>query len=335
MYCSPKKDVLKKLCAAVLFGGLLLTGTSVLGGCGGSSEEGGGNQASDKPEIALIMKSLANEFFVDMADGAREHRREHAGQYDLIINGIKNESDLGNQVSLVEQMIARGVDAIVIAPADSEALVPVLKRAKEAGIVVINIDNKLDAGTLKRAGVHIPYVGPNNRKGARMVGERLAEELSRGDEVAILEGIPTAFNAQQRLQGFTEAMNASGMEIVDVQSGAWEQEKANTIAAAMLREHRGLDALLCSNDNMALGAAAAVRRAGLTEQVTIVGFDNIDAAQQLIREGRMLATADQHADQLAVYGIEQALAIVGGEETPEDRETPVDLITIADLNEDE
>lgn len=334
MHCRRKRDVLKEMYAVVLLSGVLLAGTGILAGCGGSSEEGGESQTNDKPQVALIMKSLANEFFVTMAEGARDHQREHSGQYELIVNGIKNESDLGNQVSLVEQMIARGVDVIVIAPADSKALVPVLKRAREAGIVVVNIDNKLDSGTLEQAGVHVPFVGPNNRTGARMVGQRLAEELSEGDEVAILEGIPTAFNAQQRLQGFQEAMKAADVDIVDVQSGAWEQGKANTVAAAMLREHPGLDALLCSNDNMALGAAAAVRQAGMTEQVAIVGFDNIDAAQQLIREGRMLATADQHADRLAVYGIEQALAILEGEEAPEDRETPVDLITIEDLSED-
>lgn len=331
-------DKRKKGGAAVLLGVMLLVGAGALAGCGDSAEEGsqrqagGQNSASEKPEVALIMKSMANEFFVTMAEGARAHHREHDGQYDLIVNGIKNETDLGQQTSLVEQMIARRVDAIVIAPADSKALVPVLKKAKNAGIVVVNIDNKLDAGTLERAGVHIPFVGPNNRKGARKVGRRLAQELSEGDEVAILEGIPTAFNAQQRLAGFREAMKEAGVQIVDVQSGSWEQGKANTVAAAMLRAHPGLDALLCSNDNMALGAAAAVEQAGLTEQVTIVGFDNIDAARKLIREGSMLATADQHASRLAVYGIEQALDILGGAKTPDNRETPVDVITVADVS---
>ena len=331
MHCLRKENLLKGHSGTILLIVLFVAAMSALGGCGGTQEENGEEASSSKPQVALIMKSLANEFFVSMAEGAREHHRQHSSQYDLIINGIKNESDLGGQVSLVEQMIARGVDIIIIAPADSKALVPVLQRAKEAGIVVVNIDNKLDAGTMKRAGVQIPFVGPNNRKGARMVGQRLAQELNQGDEVAILEGIPTAFNAQQRLKGFQEAMKSAGIKVVDVQSGAWEQGKANTVAAAMLREHPGLDALLCSNDNMALGAAAAVRQAGLSEQVTVVGFDNIDAARQLIEEGGMLATADQHADQLAVYGIEQGLAILGGGKTLENRETPVDVITISDL----
>ena len=310
---------------------LLLAGLAMtaFGGCETSEE----SDQDDKPTIALVMKSLANEFFATMAEGAEAHHAAHENQYNLIVNGIRNESDLSQQVALVEQMIARGADAIVIAPADSRALVPVLQKAEQAGLVVVNIDNKLDDETLAEAGLQVPFVGPDNAKGARMVGEALAEALQSGDQVAILEGIPTAFNAQQRRQGFEEAMQEAGIEVVDVQSGEWEQGKANTVASAMLREHPGLDALLCSNDNMALGAAAAVKQAGKGDQVAVVGFDNIEAVQEMIRDGRVLATADQHADQLAVFGIEYALQILGGEATPEDKETPVDLVTVADLAE--
>lgn len=301
---------------------------AALSGCG-PADEGAGE--GERPRIALIMKSLANEFFVTMAEGARQHQREHSDEYELIVNGIKDESDLSQQVALVEQMIASGVDAIVIAPADSRALVPVLKRAQDAGIVVVNIDNKLDEQTLERAGTEIPFVGPDNRAGARMVGEALARHLEPGDPVAILEGIPTAFNAQQRRQGFEEAMRDAGMRVVSVQSGQWEQSRANTVASAMLREHPDLKAILASNDNMALGAATAVRQAGRSGEVAIVGFDNISAIQGMLEDGRVLATADQHGDQLAVFGIEYALQILRGEATPQDRETPVDLVTAEDV----
>ncbi|MBW3628424.1 MAG: sugar ABC transporter substrate-binding protein [Gemmatimonadetes bacterium] len=304
---------------------LAILGTLAAAGCG--SSEGEDAAGEGKPRIALIMKSLANEFFVTMADGAREHQRANAARYDLVVNGIKDENDLTQQVALVEQMLASGVDAIVIAPADSRALVPVLKKAHDAGVVVINIDNKLDEQTLERAGVEIPFVGPDNRAGARMVGEALAKHLRPGDPVAILEGIPTAFNAQQRRLGFEDAMRAAGMKIVAVQSAQWEQSRANTVASAILREHPGLKAILASNDNMALGAASAIRQAGRDGEVAVVGFDNISAVRQMLQEGRVLATADQHADQLAVFGIEYALRMLDGEARPEGRETPVDLVT--------
>src|SRR5262245_35092244 len=199
--------------------------------CG--SPPSGGGTAPKIPRIALVMKSLANEFFVRMAEGAKTHQTANAGKYTLIVNGIRNESDLGQQVALVEQLMAQGVDAIVIAPADSRALVPVLAKALKQRIVVVNIDNKLDEPTLTQAGIDVPFVGPDNRAGAKTVGAALAARLTRGDQVAILEGIPTAFNAQQRRLGFEDAMRDAGMQVVSVQSAQWEQDRANVVAAAM------------------------------------------------------------------------------------------------------
>lgn len=283
--------------------------------------------SSGKPKVALVMKSLANEFFQTMAEGAKKHQAAHAADYDLVVNGIKNETDLTEQVGLVEQMVAQGVQAIVIAPADSKALVTVLKRAKDAGVLVINIDNKLDADTLKQAGLQIPFVGPDNRAGANAVGEVLAKNLKAGDEVAIIEGVTTAFNGQQRKAGFEDAMNVAGMKIVSTQSGQWEMEKANGVAAGILAANPNVKALLCANDNMALGAAAAVQAAGKAGQVQIVGFDNIAALKPLLADGRVLATANQHGDQLAVFGIEAALKILKDKSTPADQQTPVDVVT--------
>jgi ribose transport system substrate-binding protein len=282
---------------------------------------------SGKPKVALVMKSLANEFFQTMAEGAKKHQAAHAAEYDLVVNGIKNETDLAEQVGLVEQMVAQGVQAIVIAPADSKALVTVLKRAKDASVLVINIDNKLDADTLKQAGLAVPFVGPDNRAGARAVGEVLAKKLKAGDEVAIIEGVTTAFNAQQRKAGYEDAMNAAGIKIVSSQSGQWEMEKANGVAAGILAANPNVKALLCANDNMALGAAAAVQAAGKAGQIQIVGFDNIAALKPLLADGRVLATADQHGDQLAVFGIEAALKALKDKASPADQQTPVDVVT--------
>jgi ribose transport system substrate-binding protein len=306
---------------------ILATSFAMLALLTSSCQKSGSPSASAKPTIALVMKSLANEFFSTMAKGAKKHQEEHAADYDLIVNGIKNETDLGEQVNLVEEMIAQQVNAIVIAPADSKALVTVLKRAKDAGILVVNIDNKLDAGVLKEAGLSVPFVGPDNRAGAHKVGEALAKRLNKGDQVAVIEGVPTAFNGQQRRLGFEDAMKAAGMNIVTEQSGNWEMDKANTVAAAILNEQPDLKAILCANDNMALGAVAAIQAAGKTGKVLVVGFDDIGAIRPMLADGRVVATANQHADQLAVFGIEAALKILKGEAPPADQTTAVDLVT--------
>jgi ribose transport system substrate-binding protein len=296
-----------------------------------SNEKGSVEPMQDRPAVALIMKSLANEFFVNMANGAEQHQLQHADQYELIVNGLKDESDLTQQVSLIEQMTARGVDIIVIAPADSRALIPSIKRAVNSGIVVVNIDNKLDSALMAEVALSVPFVGPDNREGAQVVGSYLAEKLTQGDKVAIIGGISTAFNAEQRQKGFEDAMGDVGATIVSVQAGNWEQGKASTIAAALISENPDLKAFLCSNDNMAIGAIAAVRQAGMTGDIHVVGFDNIDATHELLKNGELLATVDQYGDKLAIYGIEYALQILRDGIVPADRKTPLSLVTAADL----
>lgn len=305
---------------------ILLIAVALLAGCNQKSAPPA-SSSGGKPRIALVMKSLANEFFKTMEDGARAHQQAHTADYELLASGTKDELDVSRQVELVEQMIAQRVDAIVIAPADSKALIAVCKKARDAGIVVINIDNKLDAGVLAERNLKIPFVGPDNRKGARMAGEYLANQLKPDDEVAIIEGAPAAFNAIQRKAGFEDAARAAGLNVVSSQSGAWETAKANQVAAAVITERPGLKAFLCANDSMALGAVAALKAAGKSNQVRVAGFDNISAIQQLVRDGKVLATVDQHGDQIAVYGIEYALDILKNKSAPADRETPVDLIT--------
>ncbi|MEX5587134.1 MULTISPECIES: sugar ABC transporter substrate-binding protein [Pseudomonas] len=289
-------------------------------------------QAEDKPKVALVMKSLANEFFRTMEDGAKDYQKQHPNDFDLVANGIKDESDTGNQIRIVEQMIATGADALVIAPADSKALVPVIKRAMDAGITVVNIDNRLDPEVLKSKNLSVPFVGPDNRKGARLVGDYLAKEkLKAGDQVGIIEGVPTTTNAQQRTAGFKDAMDAAQMKVVSVQSGNWEIDKGNAVAAAMLNEYPELKALLAGNDSMALGAVSAVRAAGKTGQVQVVGYDNINAIKPMLKDGRVLATLDQDAKKQAVYGIQAALQMIKGEKPEVDADnviqTPVELIT--------
>jgi ribose transport system substrate-binding protein len=292
-------------------------------------------QAGRKPKVALVMKSLANEFFLTMENGAKNYQKHSANRFDLITNGIRNETDTAAQINIVEQMINSKVDAIVLAPADSKALVPVVKKAVDAGIIVVNIDNRLDPEVVKSKDLNVPFVGPDNRKGAEKVGDYLAQRLKGGEEVGIIEGVSTTTNAQQRTAGFKDAMQRVGAKVDSVQSGEWEIDKGNAIASAMLNHYPNLKALLCGNDNMALGAVSAVRAAGKQGKVYVVGYDNIGAIRPMLKDGRVLATADQYAAKQAVFGIDVALKAIDGRKKQSDLsqvvETPVDLVTKAGL----
>lgn len=288
-------------------------------------------ESPEKPKVALVMKSLANEFFLTMEDGAKAYQKEHSADFDLISNGIKDETDTAGQTRIVEQMILAKVNALVIAPSDSKAMVPVIKKAVDAGITVINIDNQLDPAIVKSKNISVPFVGPDNRKGARLVGEYLAKQLKAGDEVGIIEGVSTTTNAQQRTAGFKDAMDAAQIKVVSLQSGDWEIDKGNKVAASILSEYPDVKALLAGNDSMAVGAVSAVRAAGKAGQVQVVGYDNINAIKPMLKDGRVLATADQYAAKQAVFGIETALKIIKGEKVDSGTngviETPVELVT--------
>ena len=309
---------------------LLAAGLMFLAGCSPNTTDDDATEVT-KPKVALIMKSLANEFFVTMADAAESHQAQRQESYELIVNGIKNESDLAQQVALVDQMIGIGVNAIVIAPADSKVLVPALARARANDIHVVNIDNRLDQDVLGEYELQIPFIGPNNRKGARDVGNFALEQLGEGANVVILEGVTTAQNAIDRRLGFEDAVSAHGANLVTKQSAAWDQTKAAEMTAAILVSHSNVDLIMAANDNMALGAASAVTFANLDHDVSIVGFDNISAIHPLLLDGRVLATVEQYGDQFAVNGIELALEMIEGSTELIDRETPLVVISRVDI----
>ena len=132
----------------------------------------------DKPVVGLVMKSLANEFFMNMLEGAEAHEAER-GDYQLEAVGMQSETDIETQINAVENFITQGVDAIVIAPADSRALVPPLKRAMEAGITVVNFDVALDEAPRSRTTSSWPSWAPTTARARGSPGRRWPRSWGR------------------------------------------------------------------------------------------------------------------------------------------------------------
>ncbi|MCC8402735.1 substrate-binding domain-containing protein [Paraburkholderia sp. MMS20-SJTN17] len=284
-----------------------------------------------KPKIALVLKSLPDPFSVAMVNAARNYQDHFSTQFNLTIRGTVKQTDTGAQIRMVEEMIKAKMNAIVLAPTDSKALIPVVARAIKAGIITITIDNPLDDKAQAAARISVPFVGPNNRSGAKQVGDYLAKWLKPGDQVGIIEGISVTRNAQQRTAGSRDAMEAASIEVVAVEPGNWEYGKGRDVAAKMLADHPQLRALLCGNDNMAMGAVDAIRDAGREGGVYVTGYDAIDAIKPLLADGRVLATMNQFADRQAVFGIDFALKAVTERRKQRDLspliETPLQLVT--------
>ncbi|SFC86690.1 sugar ABC transporter substrate-binding protein [Tropicimonas isoalkanivorans] len=301
-----------KLAAAAATGIALLSGTAFA--------------QDDKPVVGLVMKSLANEFFQNMLEGAKEHEKAR-GDYELKAVGMQNETDFESQINAVDTFITQGVDAIVIAPADSRAMVRPLKKAIEAGIVVVNFDVALDEEAKKEQGVELAFVGPDNRGGAEMAGDALGSKLGEGGKVVIIEGNPGADNATQRRLGFEDSVAEYKLDLLDSRTAHWETEEANTVFSNMLTANPDVQGVMAANDSMAIGVVKALESAG-RDDILVVGFDNIPAVGPMIEDGRMLATVDQFGTDMAANAIDLALEVVAGGPALEGWvKTPIELVT--------
>ncbi|WP_195818871.1 sugar ABC transporter substrate-binding protein [Roseobacter sp. MH60115] len=281
--------------------------------------------ADDKPVVGLIMKSLANEFFQNMLAGAEAHA-EKRGDYELRAVGMQNETDFESQINAVENFITQGVDAIVVAPADSKAMVRPLKRAMEAGIVVINFDVALDEGAKEQQGVELAFVGPDNRGGAKLAGDALGTALGEGAKVVIIEGNPGADNATQRRLGFEDAVAEHKLNLLDSRTAHWETEEANQVFATMLTANPDIQGVMAANDSMAIGVVKALESAGRSD-IKVVGFDAIPAVLPMIEDGRLLASVDQFGQEMAANSIDLALDVLaGGPQLEGWVKTPIELV---------
>lgn len=315
------------------FFAVAVMGTMALSGCGQENTGGTGDADSapdGKPTVGLVMKSLGNQYFQAMQEGAKEFADED-GSFELKTVGTQSETDITGQVEAVNNLVTQGVDALVVAPADSRALVAPLIEAAAQGIEIVNIDVKLDDDALAEADLDIPFVGPDNVDGARQAGNALAQEIGEDGKVAIIEGIEGAANAEQRKEGFNDAVEEGGLELVESSSANWETDEANTLFANMLSAHPEIEGVMAANDSMALGVLSALESAGKLGDIKVVSFDNLPEVHPYLDSGDLLATVDQFGSEQAADGIRVALDMVNGEEPDEDWvKTDIKLITAKD-----
>ncbi len=289
-----------------------------------------GNTADSKYRIALVMKALSNPFFHSMEVGAREEAKKL--DVDLLVQGTNKETDVAQQINLVENFITQQVNAIVIAPASSSGLVPVLHRAKSQGITVVNIDNPLDEATMKQMGFSCPFAGSDNALGAALAAHDLVAAMGGIGEVAILEGIPGVINAELRKKGAGRVFaSESGIKVVASQTAEWETEQAYNVFTNMLTAHPNLRGLFASNDNMALGAIRAIDAVGKKGQIVITSYDNLQAAQEAVLAGTLHSTIDQHPELMGAYGVRAAKDILDGKQVPNLIATPLEVIDYRSL----
>ena len=277
-------------------------------------------------KLALVVKTRNNPFFSPMIAQA-ESEAKKLGMM-LEVQAPAQETDKEKQFAIVQDLTARKVDAILIAPADSKAIVPALKKAEESGITVINIDNRVDAGAARSAALKpLPYVGADNEAGGKLAGEAMLKALNNKGKVAVLEGIRGADNAEARKRGFQSAVEGK-LDIVASETANWDTQQAYAKTQAILASQPDVQGIFCANDKMALGTIKAISEAGKKGKITVIGYDNIPDVKPYLKSGEMKGTIDQHPDLMGRYGVRMAVGTLT-KTTPAGREllVPLQVVT--------
>ena len=282
------------------------------------------------PRVALIMKTLTNPFFVDMEHGARQAEKEMP--VDLRVKTAMQETSIEQQIQLVEQEIQAQAKAIVIAPGDSTRLVPVLKKAQDMGIHIVNLDNRLSAEAMAAIGMQpVPFISVNNEEGAYQAAKFIADQISQPTEAAIIEGIRSANNAQQRKRGAERAFQENpNLRIVATETANWKIDEGYEVAQSIFKAHPHIGVVFCANDMMAIGVMKYLQEAGKTK-VLVAGFDALEEAKTAIRLGQLSVTVDQQAAQQGYMGVMAALQLLKGETPSLELEVEAKLVTAQSL----
>ncbi len=283
--------------------------------------------------IGLSVLTLTNPFFQDIADNLRAEARQHG--YEVAL--VSGEFDAARQQNQVKDFIIQKVAAIVLCPCDSKAIGPVIQEANAAGIPVFTCD----IACLAPGAEVVTHVATDNYSGGKQAAQAMIEALGRGGgKVAILDHKPVE-SCQLRVKGFKEVIAAYNRDrvvgkvtIVAELPGGGAKDQGYKAAEDLLQAHADLAGIFAINDPSALGARAALEKAGRAEQVKLIGFDGQPEGKQAIKHGWIYADPIQFPDRI---GRETARVIAHyfeGDKVPPEILIPTDLYRRADAEKD-
>ena len=273
----------------------------------------------EKITLGLSLSTLNNPFFVTLQEGAQQAADELG--VELIV--VDAQDDPAKEATNLEDLIQRGVDALLINPTDADAVVPSVQKANEAGIPVLTADRSASGGEI------VSHIASDNVAGGRMAAEFLCNALGGKGKVVELEGIPGTSAARDRGKGFNEYMqeNCPDIEIVARQTANFNRAEGLSVFENILQAQPEIDGVFAHNDEMILGAIQAAQAAGRADEIIFVGFDAIDDAVQAVKEGTLAATIAQQPAEMGRLGVETAVKYLKGEEVPEFIPVPLQLVT--------
>jgi ribose transport system substrate-binding protein len=289
--------------------------------------------AENKPKttIGVSLLTLTNPFFKELGDALRAEAAQH-GMAVLLTAG---EFDAAKQRNQVADFVVRRVDAIVLAPCDSKAVGTAILEANRAGIPVFTADIAALAAGAKVVG----HVATDNYGGGKLAAQALIEAVGPAGKIAILDH-PEVESVMLRTKGFEEELarqtqtRGLRLQLVAKLPGGATKDKSFKAAEDLLQAHPDLNGIFAINDPSALGAVAALEKAGRLAQVKIVGFDGMPEGKQAIKAGQIHADPIQFPDRIGRATVQNIVKYLAGEEVPPETLIQTQLYRKADAEKD-
>ncbi len=302
-----------------------LAAVATLSGCShGTSQTSAsaapGSPATGHKTIGVSIQNREAQFYQDMESGMRAEAAKNG--YTLVV--VDASRDNARQQSQVEDFISKRVDAIVLTPYDSAAIGSAIAEANAANIPVFTADIASTSGQ----GHVVAHIASDNVQGGFEAGKLVCQAVGKSGTVAIVDE-PEVTSVQDRVKGFKEAIAqvCPGVTIVaDVDSGG-TRDKANSDTGDILQAYRDLKGIFGINDDSALGALTAVRAAGLTGKVAIVGYDATPEARRAIAAGEMYGDAIQYPARIGSTTVDVIRDYFAGKKPPAFVKIPVGAFT--------
>ncbi len=271
--------------------------------------------------VGVTVLTMTHPFFLDLVDALQQEAAAN-GVEVLLVSG---EFDIAKQQNQIADFIVQGVDALIITPTDSRAIGTSIAEANRAGIPVFTAD----IAALAEGVEVVAHVGIDNYDGGRKAGEAVVRMLGGQGQVGIVDH-PEVESVIQRTKGFREAIDAanqagSAVEIVSVLPGSGSMDRAFKATEDMLQARPELDAIFGINDETALGALAAIEKAGKAGQVQVIGFGGKKEAIDAVDRGALYADVITYPREIGRLSIQAVLAYMRGETVPAIQLIPTEL----------
>lgn len=305
---------------------LLLACITLIAACGETSDQPAAS--SVKGTIGVSLLTLQNPFFKVIGDNITAEAAKHG--YDTLV--VSADNDVARQSNQVKDFIVKKAAAIVLSPADSKAIVPVIQEANAAGIPVFTVDVPCNEPGVKI----VTQVATDNFGGGKEAAQAMIEALKgQGGKIGVLD-LKQVESCILRVKGFKEVLDghnakaAQKIEIVSELDGGGAKDKGYKAAEDMLQAHPDLVGIFAINDPSALGARGALEKAGKAGNVVIIGFDGQPEGKQAIKDGKIYADPIQFPDKMGVEVVRAFLRHSKGEELPPQMLIPTSLYRQAD-----